>query len=68
MTLRRVAHSRRELMDLLIRGPLSRMPARKWEPLLINAVAQLAELQDLVERGLVSPAEFRRQRSKIFGS
>jgi len=55
-------------MDLLIRGPLSRMPARKWEPLLINAVAQLAELQDLVERGLVSQAEFRSQRSKIFGS
>jgi hypothetical protein len=35
--------------------------------MLIDPVAQLAELADLMERGLVSPEDFERQRRKVLG-
>lgn len=35
--------------------------------LLIDAAAQMTALADLVDRGLVSPEEFERQRHKVFG-
>lgn len=34
---------------------------------LIDSAAQLAELADLVSRGLVSPEEFELQRKKVVG-
>ncbi|WP_456788756.1 hypothetical protein [Cellulomonas sp. P5_C5] len=34
---------------------------------LIDSAAQLAELTDLVARGLVSPEEFELQRRKVIG-
>jgi hypothetical protein len=34
---------------------------------LIDSAAQLAELADLVARGLVSPEEFELQRKKVLG-
>jgi hypothetical protein len=34
---------------------------------LIDSAAQLAELADLVARGLVSPEEFELQRRKVVG-
>ena len=45
-------------------GPLE----DRWAALLIDPAAQMAELADLVERGLVSPAELERQRKKVFGA
>ena len=64
--MRRVADSRRDHPDLLDRETSLRLRARAWEVLLVDPVAQLAELQDLVARGLVSPEELERQRSRIF--
>jgi len=47
-----------------------RLPAARaddpWAAMLIDPVAQLAELADLAARGLVSPEELERQRRKIF--
>jgi hypothetical protein len=40
----------------------------RWTALLIDPVAQVTELADLVARGLVSPEDFERQRGKIFGA
>jgi hypothetical protein len=40
----------------------------RWAALLIDPVAQVTELADLVDRGLVSPEDFERQRKKIFGA
>jgi hypothetical protein len=58
--------SRMERYDLLP----GRLPAARaedpWAAMLIDPVAQLAELADLVARGLVSPEDFERQRRKVF--
>ncbi len=65
--MRRVATSRREHPDLLSREP-SEVVEDRWTALLIDPVAQVTELADLVARGLVSPEDFERQRGKIFGA
>ena len=65
--MRRVATSRREHPDLLAREP-SEVDEDRWTALLIDPVAQVTELADLVARGLVSPEDFERQRGKIFGA
>ena len=66
--MRRVATSRREHLDLLSMTP-SEVPLEdRWTALLIDPVAQLTELADLVARGLVTPEEFERQRRKVFGA
>lgn len=65
--MRRVATSRREHLDLLADAP-SRVAAEdRWSALLIDPVAQVNELEELVARGLVSREEFQRQRRKVFG-
>ena len=38
----------------------------RWADLLIDPAAQVAELADLVDRGLVSREQFERQRRKMF--
>jgi len=66
--MRRVAGSRSARPDLL--PPVVREGGAegRWGVLLVDAAAQMAELADLVDRGLVSPEEFERQRRKVFGS
>jgi len=64
---RRVATSRRENPDLLTTQP-AEVTDERWTALLIDPVAQVTELADLVARGLVSPEDFERQRGKIFGA
>jgi hypothetical protein len=68
MNMRRVATSRRELLDLLSRTPTELCLEDRWTALLVDPVAQVTELADLVARGLVSPEEFNRQRRKVFGA
>jgi hypothetical protein len=66
--MRRVATSRREHLDLLSSTPSEVTMEDRWTALLIDPVAQMTELADLVARGLVSPEEFKRQRRKVFGA
>ena len=66
--MRRVATSRREHLDLLSGTPSEVTVQDRWAALLIDPVAQMTELADLVARGLVSPEEFERQRRKVFGA
>ena len=66
--MRRVAGTRQAHPDVLERTPGNVAPEHRWAALLIDPVAQIAELADLVERGLVSPADLERQRRKIFGA
>ena len=58
--------SRSSYPNLLIGLPSTRHLDDRWADLLIDPAAQVAELADLVERGLVSPEQFERQRRKIF--
>jgi hypothetical protein len=66
--MRRVATSRREHLDLLSGTPTAVTVQDRWAALLIDPVAQMTELADLVARGLVSPEQFERQRRKVFGA
>ena len=66
--MRRVATSRRDHPDLLPSPPSEVAVQDRWAALLIDPVAQVTELADLVDRGLVSPEDFERQRKKIFGA
>jgi hypothetical protein len=65
---RRVATSRREHFDLLSCTRPELTVEERWTALLVDPVAQMIELADLVARGLVSPEEFKRQRAKVFGA
>ena len=65
--MRRMDISRHGNRDLLTNPPSHLKAEDRWAALLIDPVAQLNELADLVARGLVSPEEFERQRKKIFG-
>jgi hypothetical protein len=56
--------------DHPVRRDDARMPPASQGPgedPLIDSAAQLAELADLVARGLVSPEEFELQRRKVIG-
>jgi hypothetical protein len=64
----RVARSRRDNVDLLVGSGTPDRVDPRLETLLIDPAEQLAELADLVDRGLVSPEEFARQRRKVLGS
>lgn len=64
--MRRVRRSRSENPDLLPRTRPGKPSEDPWVALLIDPAAQLAELTDLVDRGLVSPEQFELQRQKIF--
>jgi len=65
--MRRTARSRKEHRDLLAGALPAVRTEDPWAAMLIDPVAQLAELADLVARGLVSPEDFERQRKKVFG-
>lgn len=65
--MRRTSTSRGGHLDLLTEAPLEPAVGDRWAVLLIDPVAQVNELADLVARGLVSPEEFERQRRKVFG-
>jgi hypothetical protein len=66
--MRRNRPSRRQQPDLLVRPP-SRSDAseRGWETM-IDPVAALAELADLLVRGLISQREFARQAAKVIAA
>jgi hypothetical protein len=59
--------SRQEHPDMLKGRPGDGSSEDRWAVLLIDPAAQMAELADLVARGLVSPADLERQRRKVFG-
>jgi hypothetical protein len=61
--------SRRHHTDLLVRPP-SGVPDSDvgWAALIIDPVAQLAELADLVQRGLLSLEEFERYKARVVES
>lgn len=63
----RVPGSRSGRLDLLTRTRPAYPPDDPWAALLIDPAAQITELADLVRRGLASPEEFERQRSRVFG-
>lgn len=56
-----------ERPDLLASTPRKPPMEDRWAVLLIDPAAQMVALADLVERGLVSPEEYERQRHKVFG-
>jgi Short C-terminal domain len=58
--------SRRRHADLLARPPcgFGDLP-RGWRGLIIDPVAQLEELADLVKRGLLSQEEFDRLKHRV---
>jgi hypothetical protein len=60
--------SRQKRPDLLDSIPVSAPAQDLWTTLYVDPAAQMAALADLVERGLVSPEEYERQRAKEFGN
>ena len=60
--------SRQNRTDLLVSVPVNTPEQDRWATLYVDPAAQMAALADLVERGLVSPDEFERQRAKVFGA
>ena len=61
----RVSRSRDQRLDLL-RPPQSDNSVDTWSTALtVDPEAQLREVAELIEQGLVSPAEFESQRRKI---
>ena len=66
--MRNVAGSRRGHPDILANPPGDGPLEDRSAALVIDAVAQMAELADLVARGLVSPSELELQRRKVFGA
>jgi hypothetical protein len=61
--MRRVRNVRRSGVDLLTRPPSPSPPA--WMSVIIDPVAQVAELEDLRQRGFISLDDFERQRAKV---
>ena len=66
--MRKVAGSRRGHPDVLANPPGDGPLDDRWAALLIDPVAQMAELADLVARGLLSQEDLESQRRKIFGA
>ncbi len=66
MTTNKMGRSRGS--DLLARPPCGvRMYEDAWMALVVDRVEQLNALADLQVRGLLSPGEFERQKSKVIG-
>jgi hypothetical protein len=66
--MRNATPARRERSDLLARPPVgSPLPDDRWLALVVDPVSQLAELADLVQRGLVAPEDFDRHKARILG-
>jgi hypothetical protein len=58
---------RRSRADLLTRPPCLMERPTGWEELVIDPVAQLSELADLLSRRLLSQEEYRVMKDRIFG-
>ena len=63
--MRRTVTSRTGNPDLLDGTPTNTPFEDRWAPLLIDRAAQVAELANLLERGLLTPEEFERQRRRV---
>jgi hypothetical protein len=64
--MRRLRTSRRTGADLLARPPVFERPhIPSWLVGMIDPVAQLKELADLVQRGIISQDEFEHQKAKV---
>ena len=61
--------SRRDAMDLLIRAPAgaAAYEAGWWEAMFVDRSAQLHNLVDLLDRGLLSLEEFERHKRVLIG-
>jgi hypothetical protein len=66
--MRRLRNVRRSGTDLLTRPPAPATPSHPaWLYAIIDPVAQVAELDVLRERGLISADDFERQKAKVLG-
>jgi hypothetical protein len=63
--MRRVNPGRTRQTDLLARPPWIDNEPRTWVAPVIDPVAQLEELADLRNRGLLSTQEFEEQKAKV---
>ena len=58
--------TRRQRPDLLARPPCSvTMYGVPWTAMLVDQTAQLEQLADLLDRGLLTRDEFERQKAKV---
>ena len=68
MTMRRYPTPRSQRPDLLVRPPWRRdAPDEGWAARFVDPVAPLAELADLLDRELITRAEYERQKAKVLG-
>jgi hypothetical protein len=58
---------RRSRADLLTRPPCLMERPTAWQELLIDPVAQLSELADLLSRRLLSQQEYQAMKDRIVG-
>jgi hypothetical protein len=66
--MRRLRNVRRSGTDLLTRPPAPASPSDPaWLYTIIDPVAQLAELDDLRQRGVISADDLERQKAKVLG-
>lgn len=66
--MRRSARPRKDRPDLLTRPPCRPTgPGRGWEAMVFDPVAPLTELARLLDRGLITRAEYERQKAKVIG-
>jgi hypothetical protein len=66
---RRHRAPRSDRTDLLSRPPsVAADPNEGWASLIVDRVAQLRTLADLLRDGLLSREEFERQKAKVFES
>ncbi len=65
----RLSQSRSRAAGLLVRPPYTARDVEGgWASLYVDPIEQLHELADLSARGVLSPDEFERQKSKVLGS
>lgn len=65
--MRRNTTPRRERPDVLIRPPCRPGADRGFEAMVFDPVAPLVELSGLLQRGLITAAEYERQKAKVIG-
>jgi Short C-terminal domain len=66
--MRRVGNSRSDLIGVLARPPCIGGEQHGWADSVVDPVDQIEELADLCRRGLLSAAEFERQKAKVLNS
>jgi Short C-terminal domain len=63
--MRRVGDSRSQLIGVLARPPCAASPEEPWAVVVPNPVKQIEALAELRDRGLLTPEEFARQKTKV---